>query len=76
MNVNNKLTRKKYQKLALLNNLSGITNCLNITIKQYALLCYEVEYYMLKIFLSTTLQDFSDVLRRKSKIEIELVMRI
>ena len=71
MSVNNKSTRKRYQKLALLSNLSGITTCLNITIKQYALQIGQSGIlYVKDLFKDNgqfkTLQDFSDVLRRKS----------
>ena len=68
MRVNYTSTRKKYQKLALLRNLSGITTCLNITIKQYAIqsgILYVKDLFKDKGQFKT-LPDFYNVLRRKS----------
>ena len=73
MSVNNKSTRIKYQKLALLSNLFGITTCLNKTIKQYALqIGYRVDILQVKDLFKDngqfkTLQDFSDVFKRENR---------
>ena len=73
MSVNNKSTRIKYQKLALLINVSGITTCLNITIKQYALqIGYRVDILQVKDLFKDngqfkTLQDFSGVFERENR---------
>ena len=66
-----KKTRKNYPNLPLLSNQSGKTTCSNMLITQFALqIEYRVEYYVKDLFKDNeqfkTLQEFSDVLSRKS----------